>query len=171
MKLIEWLSNIAPQAELSLNYAATSQRKLPYYSRRVLMTPTELRFYTVLRQAVGREFGVMSKVRLADVVTCPRRLWDTPVGRRISQKHLDFLLIDPETTSLVAAIELNDRSHERADRQARDRFVNEILQGAGVPLLTFLTARSYDARDLRQCIDAALVIRPQAMKQAFSVRN
>jgi hypothetical protein len=48
------------------------------------------------------------------VVACP------PVGqssRRLSHQHIDVVLYDYDTTRIVAAIELNDVSHDQLDRR------------------------------------------------------
>ena len=66
-------------------------------------------------------------MRLADVVKCPDELWDEPEGRRVSQKHVDFVLYDPWTSGIAAVIELDDRSHDEPQRRRRDRFLNEAL--------------------------------------------
>ena len=100
------------------------------------LSPTELDFYKALERSLGGRDTVCMKVRLADVIECPRAVWHMGYGRLIAQKHLDFVLIDPATTRIRAAIELDDRSHTRLpDRRARDRFVEAAMRAAGVPLV------------------------------------
>ena len=125
---------------------------MPYRSRRGLLSRGELAFYTVLRDVVAGRFGIGIKPRLADVVWCPPRLFRTGVGARVSQKHLDFVLYDLRSTAVVLAIELDDRTHKRAERRARDGFVDEVLERCYVQLLRVPAARSYDGRRLRALI-------------------
>lgn len=84
----------------------------------------------------------MCKVRLADVITCPEGEWRRGMGSPIAQKHLDFVLCDPHSTRFVAAIELDDRSHDQPKRQRRDQFVNRVLSEAGIRLVR-VQARSH----------------------------
>jgi hypothetical protein len=123
--------------------------RLPYRSRSALLSRGELAFYRVLLEVVGGRFGISIKPRLADVVWCPPRLFRTGIGGRVSQKHLDFVLYDLGTTAVVLAIELDDRSHDRDGRQARDQFVDEVLELCGVALLRVRAARGYDWRELQ----------------------
>jgi hypothetical protein len=100
--------------------------------------------------------GLALKVRLADVIYCTDRTWSRGYGQRISQKHLDFVLYDTATTRILLAIELDDRSHEKAHRKARDEFVDRSLDAAGVPLLRVRAAATYHVRWLKSVIDRAM---------------
>src|SRR5437870_2621808 len=64
----------------------------PYTRRDALLSKGEAAFFLPLQQAIGYQFLVMSKVRLADLVTCSRTDWHRGFGGAISQKHLDFVL-------------------------------------------------------------------------------
>lgn len=153
----------APPVDASLNLKLTGQNdKLPYASRQTLLTKTELAFYCVLRDALGGRFLISCKVRLADVVACPVRLWNTAYGRRISQKHLDFVLCSPETSEFVLAIELNDPSHEAEARKKRDAFVADALRAADIPLVFVKTASAYCPDDLADIVKAAVRMYPMS---------
>lgn len=128
-------------------------RKLPYQRRERLVTRSELKFYRALQKAALDEFDLFVMVRIADVLqvteTTPnRRGW----LNKILAKHVDFVLCDPQTLQPKLAIELDDASHNRPDRQERDRFVNEAFESAGMPLLRIPTAEAYDPRELRDLI-------------------
>lgn len=105
-------------------------------------------------QAVGERYLISFKVRLADVITA--KDWTSKYGRKISQKHLDFVLITPKTTRIVAAVELNDASHDASERQQRDEFLGQALRSAGVPLIAFPVYRSYNSQKIRRRILAAI---------------
>lgn len=55
---------------------------------------------------------------------------------RLGSKSVDFAVIDPDGR-VVLVIELNDRSHDRPDRQDRDRLVRSALEQAQIPLAVF----------------------------------
>jgi hypothetical protein len=127
----------------------------PYRKRASLLTRGELAFFQVLRRAAP-QYLVSIKTRLADVVECPQDLWESVHGRRLSQKHVDFVLYDGVTAAIRAVIELDDRSHDRRDRVKRDEFLRAVLQFTGVPLIRVRAAARYSMLDLRSQIVACI---------------
>ena len=97
----------------------------------------------------------LAKVRLADLVTVPPDAWHE-YGRPISGRHLDFVLVDAETTAIQLVVELDDRSHEKRDRRERDAFVDAVLASAGVPVVRVRAAARYDAKEIRRRLEDAL---------------
>ena len=129
---------------------------LPYFSKDRLLSKGELAFYRVLRQVIPPSLSASMKVRLCDVIGCTGDGWRSGFGAKISQKHIDFVLIDATTTDIRLAIELDDRTHQRADRRDRDIFVDRALETAGVPILRVPAAARYDLAELRSELHAAL---------------
>ena len=139
-----------------IQQTAPTTTSLPYVSRTHLLTAGERRFYHQgLASAIGDRYLISFKVRLADVITAEN--WESKHGRRIAQKHLDFVLMTPKTTRIVAAIELNDASHDASSRQLRDEFLFQALHSAGIPLISFRVYRAYDFQKIRHRIFAAIV--------------
>lgn len=120
------------------------------------MSPGELAFYGVLRRAVSGQLAISIKTRLADIVHCPEEHWESVHGRRLSQKHLDFVLYDRYTSQIVAAVELDDRSHDRPERRRRDEFVDATLADVGVILIRIRAARRYDLSELAAQLTQAI---------------
>lgn len=127
---------------------------LPYFSREFLLSRGECVFYLALRRAVPAHLMICPKVRMIDVINCSNDARKQGYAGRISQKHVDFVLADVETTAIAMVIELDDRSHRRSDRQQRDQFVDRAYAAAGVPILHVPAAAAYDVRALRQQIAA-----------------
>src|SRR3982750_3726996 len=67
---------------------------LPYFSRGCLLSKGEAAFFHVLRQAVPPGVMIAPKVRVSDVIGCDAAAWKRGFGGRISQKHVDFVLVD-----------------------------------------------------------------------------
>lgn len=129
--------------------ARVKARRHPYQRRDLLLSRGELAFYTVLRRALRGAFGISLKTRLVDLVIVPPELWDSPDGWKVSQKHVDFVLYNRQTTGIIAVIELDDRSHDTTARRQRDRFLDGVLKSVGVPIFHVRAAASYRAVDLR----------------------
>lgn len=132
---------------------------LPYERRGVLLTPAEINFFRHLQAAVREDWLVFSMVRLADIIKVrPRTRKSQGWQNRIFGKHIDFVLCDYETLEVKLCIELDDSSHRRTDRVARDKFVNVALTAAGLPLLRVRVQEKYENAILRKDIEDALGI-------------
>ena len=68
----------------------------------------------------------------------------------IACKHIDFVLAEVEDLHPVAAVELDDSSHQRADRRKRDELLNNLFERAEFPLLRFPTSTIYNARKIEE---------------------
>jgi hypothetical protein len=139
-----------------------------YVARPFLLSHAELRFFRSLQEAVERDTLIAVKVRLADLVGCIEKIPDKATLGRITQKHVDFVLFDQRHTRILAAIELDDSSHEREQTMKRDAFVNELLNSVGIPLLRVQAAGGYNPMVIRQQIYLTLgrirSVRPRVRK-------
>jgi hypothetical protein len=131
--------------------------QLPYQRKDYLLTKAERAFFGVLPQAVGSQYFIFAKVRLADLVFIPRGTESRQSHfNRIRSKHIDFVLCDPQVVRPLLAIELDDSSHKRSDRRVRDEFVDSALDAAGLPILHVAARASYNVRHLTQAIQEKL---------------
>lgn len=129
------------------------------YAKAVLFSPAERSFLGVLDQAVSDRFRVFGKVRVADVLEVRDAANASERARafnKISAKHFDFILCDPNDLTVVAAIELDDSSHQRNTRQTRDEFLKNACAAAGVRLVRFPARRAYAVAECRTTILDAL---------------
>ena len=129
-----------------------SRRQFPYQAMPSLFSAAELKFRNSLEQTVGKRIRVYAKVRIADVVRVRRGLNSGRYYRAfnaIACKHLDYVLCEADSGAIIAVIELDDRSHQRADRRERDAFVDSVMKAAGIPILHFPVQSRYDPRELQ----------------------
>jgi hypothetical protein len=122
---------------------------LPYFTREYLLSRGEHVFYQTLRRSIPAHLMICPKVRMGDIINCSGDAWKKGFGARISQKHIDFMLVDSDTTAIALAIELDDRTHNQRRRQERDEFVDKAFAAAKVPMLRIPAAAAYDLRALR----------------------
>ncbi len=132
-----------------------TKKMFPYKKRKALFSPAERSFLGVLEQAVGEELRVLAKVRLADVLITEKGAGKSAFNR-ISSKHIDFLLCDKSGAAPICGVELDDKSHERAERKKRDAFVEGAFRAAGLPLLRFPAKQTYALRELREALEPFL---------------
>ena len=122
-----------------------------------LFSPAELKFYKILEEVI-EDYKIFGKVRVADVIKVDK---DKAKGNylkyfnKIAKKHVDFLLCDPESLEPVVAIELDDSSHESAERAERDTFMDKAFKMAQLPLLRFKVRAKYDKIEIKKRIKNA----------------
>ena len=130
-----------------------------YEARKCLLTPAENSFFRVLEQAVGNDYRLFAKVRLADIIrptqSANRSSFQTALNR-ITSKHVDFVICDLNSLAVLGAVELDDKSHDRLERGVRDGFLDAALGQAGVPIIHVRAASTYLANDLSSQIFNAL---------------
>lgn len=121
-----------------------------YWQRqKTLLTEREVSFMKGLFRIVDmKRWYLCPQVRVADIVQLngnirPRSRQWWQLFRMVSQWHVDVVIVERCSFSIVAAVELDDASHLRPERRRRDILLEEVLRQAGIPLL-----RSHDARKL-----------------------
>ena len=134
----------------------------PYQRADALFSPAERSFYGILQRAVEKNIIIFGKVRVADVVKPRKGLsrgdWQKAFNK-ISSKHFDFLLCNPDDFSVICAIELNDRSHRSEKRKQRDDFLRNICKVSNIPLIQIRSSSAYVADDVKQLIAAHINIK------------
>ena len=86
---------------------------LPYQKEPYLFTPAERSFFGVLEAALGNQFRVLGKVRLADVIRVKPGLSGSArqqAFNRIQSKHLDFVACDAKDMAVKFVI-VKNRGH------------------------------------------------------------
>lgn len=126
-----------------------------YEARPGLFTAAERSFLGVLEKAVGDRYRVFGKVRVADLLKTVKGMSNSDrqsALNKIVGKHVDFVLCHPGTLAVKAVIELNDRSHARGKRAARDAFLRDAFRQAGIPLLEIRARRSYTLETVKAAL-------------------
>lgn len=134
----------------------TTPAKLPlnYRLQNHFLSKAELAFHATLKEAVQSQAIICPKVRLADIFFVPGKSYAQ--YNRIAQKHVDFLLCDPATMRPLVGVELDDRSHDLPERQARDQFVDEVFQAANLPIIHFPARSSYSSAEIKATLQPCL---------------
>jgi hypothetical protein len=139
--------------------------KLPYKLKGPLFTPAERSLLGSLDKAVGNQYRVFGKVRVADLVSVismsNRSAWRRAFNR-ISAKHFDYVVCRATDLQPVCVIELNDKSHLKASRSARDAFLVSVCEKVSLPLIMVDAKRGYVVSDLSQRFHQAIGIAPAA---------
>lgn len=98
------------------------------YKKRDLLTPKEQEMYWNLINAL-HGYLVFTQVELSRCIEAEGSSLLTIRG-----KSLDFLICN-KALEIVAGIEIDDKSHSRADRKKADATKNQAMEAAGIKLI------------------------------------
>lgn len=133
--------------------------KYRYNHKNFFLTRAEHECYDALVEAVGVEYRIFAQVHLPTLVdhTVRGQDWRAALAH-INRKSVDFVLCDKAYLSPKLAIELDDKSHQRPDRQERDHEVERILREAGIPLLRLENHGNFNPSDIARRVQESLVM-------------
>jgi hypothetical protein len=134
-------------------YLTPTQELRPYISKPPL-THTEKIFYHRLKEALP-EFIVLAQVQLSSFL----RVDETQTNYQnylkwfgpISQQSVDFLICDNDFL-IIAAIELDDKSHVGVKSIARDNKKSNNLDAANVPLIRWHAEAMPEPEVIKQAV-------------------
>jgi len=104
-----------------------------YERKKTMLSRPEYNFLLMLRDISPDKYDVVPQVALLNVID---KKTNTSYRNELF-RVCDYCFVDRDTFEPLLLVELNDRSHLRADRQERDAKVAAICADAGIPLLTF----------------------------------
>ena len=133
---------------------SSSQKPLLKYNYKIkksVMTIAEENFYKKLASALHDNYVIVPQAHLSMIFdhTVYGQNWRGAFSV-INGKSIDFLIIDRGTFQPLVGIELDDSSHERHDRQERDKIVNAIFKQTNLPLVHFSTGEWNTPDDINQ---------------------
>lgn len=107
-----------------------------YSAKKYIMTSAEAECFERLERICGGKYYIFPQIQLSSLLNhkIKGQNWRAALSR-IQRKTVDFVLAEKTTMQTAYAIELDDRTHDRTDRVNRDSFVNQALNGSGIPLV------------------------------------
>jgi very-short-patch-repair endonuclease len=121
----------------------------PFYARPVLSVPEQVLYHRLV--SALPDHIVLAQVQLSRVLGVKKGFNIQAWNNRINRLSLDFLICEKDAR-VVAAIELDDCTHARSDRQEADARKVKALTAAGVPLLRWQATALPDVATIRQAI-------------------
>ena len=113
------------------------------YTKQHLLTRTEYAFYMILiEECNARNLLICPKVRLEDFIYVTDQKNRAKYRGYIKSRHVDFILTD-QSLRLLAAIELDDPSHNTAHAMQVDEFKNRLFETIKLPLFRIRTDEDY----------------------------
>lgn len=105
-----------------------------------LTTPTERDYLVKLEEWFGQYCRISCQVSPGRFLKLPEQDAFSAEERArfftlFNAMSVDYVLVSRKNNKIVCAIELDDKSHERDERIARDKRLEHLFELAGVPLL------------------------------------
>lgn len=136
-----------------------------YYKKDSILTQVEKWAYKILIETVPEGYLVAPKVGMKDFVGVKNGKDYYRHFGHIAQKHIDFLICRKDTLSPVLGIELDDGSHQKADRKKRDIEVSQIYNTIEFNVIHISTKIKED--ELRKSLNE--IFRPTEQKEDIKV--
>jgi hypothetical protein len=129
-----------------------------YGRKEKLMTDAEHECYNALVAEMGADYYFFPQIHLDAIVfskgPAKSRLY---AFRHINQKSVDFVACSKADMKPLFAIELDDKTHKHPSRMDRDKEVERILRGAGIPLIRIDNRGRIDPKALVQMVKKSLL--------------
>lgn len=124
----------------------------PFYAKKPLSTPEQVLYFRLVN-ALPRHV-VLAQVQLSRVLGVKKGHAAQAWNNRINRMSVDFVICSKDAT-VVAVIELDDASHDRADRKLADAKKDRALSAAGIVIHRYQVKSLPDDRAIRSLINAA----------------
>jgi hypothetical protein len=118
----------------------------PFYAKKPLTQPEQVLYHRLV--AAMPECIVLAQVQLSQVLGVKKGFIFHEWNNRINRMSLDFLVCLKDST-IVAAVELDDKTHERASRVEADAKKEKALSAAGVALVRWNVSALPDENAIR----------------------
>jgi hypothetical protein len=118
----------------------------PFYAKKPLSQPEQVLYYRLV--AAMPECIVLAQVQLSQVLGVKKGFNFHEWNNRINRMSLDFLVCLKDST-IVAAVELDDKTHERPSRVEADAKKEKALSAAGVSLIRWNVSALPDENAIR----------------------
>jgi hypothetical protein len=112
--------------------SAAAPSQWPFYARKLLSSPEQVLYYRLVKALP--ECIVLAQVQLSRVLAVKKGFNFGQWNNRINRLSLDFVVCLKDST-VVAAIELDDSSHNQPHRAEPDARKAAALEAAGIKLL------------------------------------
>lgn len=133
---------------------ARRRAESPFVAKQMLLSLDERSFLDVLERAVGDDYRVFAKVRLADVIDV-RDMRDQRARERmfehITDRRADFVLCTPGNLVVVAIIGFGEKSED-----GKRRALRHICRDCNLPLVSFSPRHDYGPDAVRRRVLDAL---------------
>lgn len=163
--IIVLLVVLAVLAAVVVNRFIHHGNPFPFHKRTQLFTHVERSFLQLLERAVGGQYKIINRVKLADILELKDNA-DSKTRRaallKLNAKYLDYVLCNTDDMSIVAVIDLVNNANKEGHKAVPDWFVSGALEASGIPYIRMKIKAGYTVADIQQGLAAKLGNIPMA---------
>jgi len=119
----------------------------PFYAKKALTQPEQILYHRLI--AALPEHIVLAQVQLSRILGVNKGFNFNEWNNRINRLSFDFVVCLKDA-SAVAAIELDDKTHEHAARAGADRRKEKAISSAGIKLIRWQVTALPDTAAIRR---------------------
>jgi very-short-patch-repair endonuclease len=134
---------------LLLKRIALKKREWPFYARKLMSAPEQVLYFKLCRALP--ECIVLSQVGLSRILGVKKGNKFHEWNNRINRMSADFVICAKDA-SVLAVIELDDKSHNRSDRRIADAKKDKALAAAGIKIIRWKVNNVPDEAGIKQTI-------------------
>lgn len=112
--------------------STTDDKPWPYYAKKPLTQPEQILYHRLV--SAMPECIILAQVQLSQVLGVKKGFKFNEWNNKINRMSLDYLVCLKDST-IVAAIELDEKSHEKQSRIEADKKKDKALSDAGITII------------------------------------
>lgn len=124
----------------------------PFFAKKVLSVPEQILYFRLI-EALPNQV-VLAQVQLSRILGIKKGENVQAWNNRINRMSVDFVVCAKDAT-VRAVIELDDQTHDQADRKASDQKKDKALGDAGIKVLRWRVKALPDAEAIRSALGAS----------------
>lgn len=135
----------------------TEESPYKYTRKTYLVTKAENQFFKILLKILNNKYHVFPQIHLISLLEhkIVGQGWKG-AKNHIDRLSVDYVICDRKYLSPIVAIELDDITHERGDRIARDLRVERILREAKIPLVRITYKDRFNEKIIKESLSQFL---------------
>lgn len=135
--------------------SGTGNAPWPFYAKKPLTQPEQVLYHRLV--AAMPDCIVLAQVQLSQVLGVKKGFNFHEWNNRINRMSLDFLVCLKDST-IIAAVELDDKTHEKASRIKADTKKEKALSAAGIALVRWNVSSLPDENTIRLAFAKSKII-------------
>lgn len=124
--------------------------KYPFYAKKPLSNPEQI-LYHRLTEALP-DYIILAQVQLSRILGVKKSYNFHEWNNKINRMSIDFIVCLKDST-IITAIELDDKSHEKTERIKADEKKNKALSDAGIKLIRWNTKKIPNIETIKKEIE------------------
>ena len=163
--IIAVITGVIGLAMVARVYSGRSGKSVryPYQKQTTLFGPDDRAFFQALKAAVGDDYEVFGKMRVADILVLKKghsKHDAHNVFNPIAGRHFDFVLLEKKNLAIACAIQLQDKTNPTVRQSESNDPLKSICEAVSLPYVRFYLNAQYPRDEVRDRLQQAMTKEP-----------